>query len=205
MARQILFGVYAEGPTDDRYYPTLLSRYVQHLCYENKVDAEVLQPLLIPRSSGAFIKQMQVIEAEVKLEGLQYIFVHSDADGRTTDRVIESKWRPWLERCKYPERWIPVIPVKMLESWLLADKKALETTFIISLTEIMEILGDANPEQIPDPKAKLNEIIRAGKRKRTTGYEENLAKRSRFSELEKLSSFQDLRTRLVKAMFGQAN
>ena len=203
MARQILFGVYTEGPTDDRYYPTLLNRYVQHLCLESKVDADVMQPLPIPRSSGAFIEQMQKIE--MRFEGLQHIFVHSDADGRTTDRVIESKWRPWLERCKYPERWISVIPVKMLESWLLADKKALETTFIISLTEITEILGDANPEQISDPKAKLNEIIRAGKRKRTTGYEENLAQRSRFSELEKLSSFQDLRTRLLEAMFGQAS
>ena len=79
MARQILFGVYTEGPTDDRYYPTLLNRYVQHLCLENKVDADVMQPLPIPRSSGAFIEQMQKIE--MRFEGLQHIFVHSDADG----------------------------------------------------------------------------------------------------------------------------
>ena len=136
---------------------------------------------------------------------ISFISLKDDFAIALTDRVIESKWQPWMEKCKYPERWIPVIPVKMLESWLLADKEALKTTFIISLTEITEILGDANPEQIPDPKARLNEIIKAGKQKRTTGYEENLAQRSRFSELEKLSSFQDLRMRLLEAMFNQAS
>ncbi len=201
--RQILFGVYTEGPTDDRYYPTLLRRYVTQLCLEKGLSPEIMQPHSIPRSKGTFIEQMQKIEADFK--GLQYIFVHSDADGRTTDKVIESKWQPWIERCEHPEKWIPVFPIKMLESWLLADREALRTTFIISPAAIAEILGSVNPEQIPDPKAKLGEIIREGKQRRTTGYEENLAQRSRFSELEKLSSFQDLRSRLLEVMFYQTS
>ena len=203
MVRQILFGVYAEGPTDYRYYPTLLSRYVRHLCWEKSVAAEVMEPLPMKRSGGSFIEQMKKVEAE--FEGLQYIFVHNDADGRTADNVVENKWQPWIERCEQPEKWIPVVPVKMLESWLLADREALETTFIIKPAAIAEILGNVNAEQIPDPKAKLNEIIRAGKQRKTTGYEENLAQRSSFSELEKLPSFQDLRSRLLEVMFERGS
>ncbi len=144
-------------------------------------------------------------EVEKKCKGLQYIFIHSDADGPTTDKVIENKWQPWMERCEQPEKWIPVIPVKMLESWLLADREALKSTFIINPAEVAKILGSSSPEQIPNPKAKLGEIIRAGKQRKTMGYEENLARRSRFSELEKLSSFQELREHLMKTMFRQAD
>lgn len=201
--QQILFGVYAEGPTDYRYYPTLLRRYIIHLCLKNGIDTEIMQPLRIERRSGSFVEQMS--EVEVEFRGLQHIFVHNDADGRTTDSVVENKWQPWMERCEQPEKWIPVIPVRMLESWLLADREALASTFIISSAKITEILGHSNPEQIPDPKAKLGEIIRAGKQRRTTGYEENLAQRSRFSELEKLSSFQELREHLMKTMFRQVD
>ena len=201
MAQQILFGVYAEGPTDYRYYPSLLRRYIVHLCLENGVDAEIMQPHLIPRSKGTFIEQMEWVETN--FEGLQYIFVHNDADGRKADKVIENKWHPWMEKCEEPGKWIPVIPVKMLESWLLADRGALESTFIISPIRIAEILGNSNPERIPDPKAKLGEIIRAGKQRRTTGYEENLAQRSRFSELEKLPSFLNLKEHLIAIMFQQ--
>ena len=197
--RQILFGVYTEGPTDDRYYPTLLRRYVTQLCLEKGLSPEIMQPHSIRRSKGTFIEQMQEVEAN--FEGLQYIFVHSDADGRNADNVVENKWQPWIEKCKQPEKWIPVFPVRMLESWLLADREALRTTFIISPAAIAEILENVNPEQIPDPKAKLGEIIRAGKQRRKTGYEENLAQRSSFSELEKLPSFQDLRSRLLESMF----
>ena len=162
-----------------------------------------MEPYLIPRSKGEFTEQMKKVEG--KFGGLQYIFVHSDADGRTSDNVIKNKWQPWMERCERPEKWIPVVPIKMLESWLLSDREALETTFIIDPVIIEEVLGNVNPEQIPDPKAKLNEIIRAGKQRRTTGYEENLAQRSRFSELEKLSSFQDLKSRLLDVMFNQVS
>ena len=199
--RQILFGVYAEGQTDYRYFPTLLRRYVVQLCSENGVVAGVMEPLSIRRLDGTFIEQMGKVEME--FSGLQYIFVHNDADSRTTENVIQNKWQPWMKRCEQPEKWIPVIPVKMLESWLLADREALASTFIIGSAKLTEILGDSNPEQISDPKAKLGEVIRAGKQRRTTGYEENLAQRSRFLELEKLSSFRDLRERLIKTMFSQ--
>ena len=203
MARQIQFGVYAEGPTDYRYYPNLLRRYIIHLCLENGLDAEIVQPLSIERISGSFLEQMK--EIEIQREGLQYIFVHSDADSRSTEGTIKNKWQPWMERCEQPEKWIPVIPVRMLESWLLADREALASTFIINPAKITEILGNSNPEQIPDPKAKLSEIIRGGKQRKRTGYEENLAQRTRFSELEKLSSFQELREHLMTTMFRQVD
>lgn len=167
------------------------------------MDIMVMQPYLIPRSRGEFTEQMK--EVEKNCRGLQYIFVHNDADERTTNSVIENKWQPWVERCEQPEKWIPVIPVRMLETWLLADREALASAFIISPAKLTEILGSVNPEQIPDPKAKFSEIVRAGKQRRTTGYEENLAQRSRFSELEKLSSFRELRKHLMRTMFRQVS
>ena len=79
---------------------------------------------------------------------------------------------------------------------MLADIEALKSTFIISVENIKQIIGDSNPESIPDPKDKLTEILRSGKQKRTTNFEENLAKRIRLELLERLPSFQFLKRQI---------
>ncbi|MDZ7706087.1 MAG: DUF4276 family protein [Trueperaceae bacterium] len=186
--KQLYFGFFGEGPTDERYFTALLSRYLTHTCAERGIGADILEPTIIRSSQHTFLDKLRDIE--IKYSGCQLFFVHMDADGRAAQKILTGKWNPWLGECKEPRRWIPVVPIKKLESWLLADYQALSKTFLISEPEIAKITASAHSESIVNPKEKLEEIKRAGKQRVTSGIEELIAQRTRLSELEKLPSFQ---------------
>lgn len=198
--KQIIFGVYAEGPTDYRFFSTLLDRYLTHFCYLSGVEADILPAVLIRGKEDfptGFIEKMKYIEQEnLGTKGLPYIFVHNDSDARTLDRVLDYKWRPWINMCVDKSTWLAITPIRMIESWMLADVEALKSTFIISVENIRQVIGNSDPESIPDPKSKLEELMRRGKQKRTTNFEENLAKRIRLELLEQLPSFQFLKSQI---------
>lgn len=198
--KQIIFGIYAEGPTDYRFFPALIERYLIHFCYSNGIDIDILPAVSVRNkedSPASFIERLKRIERNhVGANGLPYVFVHSDADARSLEHVLEHKWEPWLSECMNAENWLAVIPIRMTESWMLADAEALKSTFIISLENIRRVIGDGDPESITDPKGKLAEIVRRGKQKRTTNFEENLANRIRLELLEQLSSFQFLKSQI---------
>lgn len=189
--KQLLCGFYGEGTTDTRYFPVLLQRYIDKVCREQGIDADIF-PVLdnVPKVTGkSFIEEMR--EVKKAFSGLELIFVHLDADSRSSQQVLTNKWQPWLEVCNVPDVWLPIIPVKMLESWLLADRVALEETFIITSQDLDVCLSNMHPERLPAPKDILRDIQKRGKQKRTRGFERLLAQRTRFTELEKLISFQE--------------
>lgn len=196
--KQIIFGVYAEGPTDYRFFPTLIERYLTHFYHINGVDVDILPAVPIrDNETSSFAQKLKRIEQNsVGNKGLPYVFVHNDADARTLDQVLNYKWKPWLKECANTDNWLAVIPVRMTESWMLADAEALKSTFIISAEDIRQVIGEGSPESISDPKGKLTEIMRRGKQKRIANFEENLAKRTRFDVLEQLPSFQFLKTQI---------
>lgn len=195
--KQIIFGIFAEGPTDYRFFSILLERYLTHFCHINEVEVDILPAILIRNKENfplGFIEKMKYIEQDnVGAKGLPYIFVHNDADARTLDQVLDFKWKPWMDECIDKSTWLAVIPIKMTETWMLVDVEALKSTFIIGERDIREIIGNGNPEGITEPKYKLEEILRRGKQKRITNFEENLAKRIRLDLLEQLPSFQFLK------------
>jgi Domain of unknown function (DUF4276) len=140
-------------------------------------------------------------EVQHMYPGLSAIFVHMDADGRTLDRALKTKWQPWLNECQdNKNRWIPIIPIKMLESWLLADREALAKTLILQPRQIDDYLDSTNPEAITEPKQRLNQLVKLGKLKATLGFEEALAKRANISVLETLPSFRFFSNEILKVI-----
>lgn len=202
--KQIIFGIYAEGPTDYRFFTTLLERYLTYFCYANELGVDILPPIPIRGREDfppSFVDKLKRIEQEyVGEKGLPYVFVHNDADSPSLSQVLDFKWKPWLDECENAESWLAIIPIKMTESWMLVDVEALKATFIISAENIRQVIGNSNPESISDPKGKLGEIIRRGKQRRTTNFEENLAKRIRFELLEQLSSFQFFKSQVEERL-----
>lgn len=194
--RDIVFGVYAEGNTDYRYFEILLERYLTQHCIEQGIDAGI--SLITIRNKGkypaTFLEKMSAIEAEY--DGLHYIFVHNDADARNTDAVLQHKWGPWMSRCKSGTDWIAVIPVRTTESWMLADSEAIMSAFIVKPEDIRRTLRDRDVESIPNPKDVLREIARQGRQKKLFNHEALIAKRTDFVKLERLSSFRFLQAQL---------
>lgn len=137
--RDIVFGIYAEGNTDYRYFEVLLERYLAQHCVEQGIDAGI--SLIAIRDKDTyptpFLEKMLAIEAEYA--GLNYIFIHNDADARNIDAVVKHKWGPWMGQCKSNTDWIAVIPIKMTESWMLADTEALSSTFIVKYENIRNL------------------------------------------------------------------
>lgn len=186
MITQLTIGIYTEGPTDRRYFPTLVGRYIETVLLKNRIEIELLDPIVLPKYKGSFAEQMS--EISTQHSGLQAFFVHVDADGRDLKSVLDTRWNPWMST--NPEsKWIPVIPIKMLESWMLADKEALSAVFIAAVPHIDEEIGDYQPESVPDPKRTLEAIAKRGKRNNKLGFEESLAKRTKLEVLQQLPSF----------------
>ena len=151
--KQLFFGLCGEGNTDLRFFKVLLERCIEKIFTESDEELSILEPLTIKKRSGNFIEQMKNIENEHS--GLNVIFVHMDADDRNQRAVLETKWNPWLEVCTNKDLWVPVIPIKMLESWMLADTNALSRVFILSEKVIIEITENKPVESIINPKEKL--------------------------------------------------
>lgn len=194
--REIVFGIYAEGNTDYRYFEVLLERYSTQYCVEQGIDAGI--SLITIRNKGdyptTFLEKMLTIETEYA--GLHYIFVHNDADARSSDAVLEHKWEPWMNQCKDTTCWVAVVPIRMTESWMLADTEAIKSTFIVKSENIRGVLEDRDVESIPNPKDVLREIARQGKQNKLFNYEALIAKRTNFVELERLSSFRFLQAQI---------
>lgn len=90
----MVFGVYAEGNTDYKYFGVLLERYLTQHCVDQGIDAGIS---LIPIRNKAryplgFLEKMSAIETDYS--GLHCVFVHNDADARDIDAVIQHKWNP---------------------------------------------------------------------------------------------------------------
>jgi hypothetical protein len=187
--KQLFIGIYSEGPTDWRFFSNLIPRCLEHVFIKHGVDIEILDPIELKKETKTtFLEEMQRLEREYS--GLSAIFVHMDADGRAIDNTLERKWNPWLESCHDKTIWIPVIPIKMLESWVLANVEALERVCMLAKADILEIIGNKPPESIANPKEKTQAIVNAGKSNKRLDIETVVAKRMRLEQLEKLPSFQ---------------
>lgn len=75
---------------------------------------------------------------------------------------------------------------------MLADAEAIKFTFIVKSENVRRILGDRDVEGIPNLKDILREIAKQGRQKNLFIYEELIAKRTNFAELERLSSIRFL-------------
>lgn len=121
---------------------------------------------------GSFVNYAVEAAKEAAECGATTVAVHSDADKNTYDERLEYNFVPAREAidadvsktiCK---QITPVIPVRMIEAWMLADKEqfCIEVGTKLSFHE----LGiDGDPEQMADPKAKITLAIRAANERAT--------------------------------------
>jgi hypothetical protein len=110
----------------------------------------------------------------VALEQYEYpdiLFIHRDAENQDpTTRLQEI--RNAVDACANLAPWVPVVPVRMQEAWLLLDESAIRSGSgnPNGRTELdMPPIGSI--ERIPDPKARLHDLLRdasglAGRRRK---------------------------------------
>jgi hypothetical protein len=215
--------IYAEGRTDERFLPTIIQRTAADLLARrgrNLVD--VLDPVVLnadPEDSRAD----KILSVARRASGYHVLFVHADADRPTADQAYRERINPGVQRVRAAldagedvcQTLTPVVPIQMLEAWLLADPDALRTVIGTNMqpTELDIPSTPGQIEGLADPKQQITEIIRrayahrARRRRRFNlgEFYQPLASQIRLERLAQLPAYQrfvdDLATALVDLDF----
>lgn len=155
--------LYAEGRTDERFLPTILRRTIDDLLSRRAPRVvEVPLPILLQPDLKAS-RAEDIVAVARQAAGYHLLFVHADADHPTRARALSERVLPGVSLVQ--ERFtageavcrdlVPVIPVRMVEAWMLADPEALRAIVgtVLSPDELgipmraHEIEGEAQPKE----------------------------------------------------------
>ncbi len=166
--RQLVIALYVEGPTDERFLPPLVRRTAEYLLAGRDID--ILDPVIIDDEIHVLpTLEERVVSAAQKAKGFYLLIVHQDADAPTRDQALDERIVPSLRNIvQHPEdcqqHIVPLIPVRMVESWMLVDSEAF--CAVLPGCHEPENLGFPNSphqvESIPEPKTFLRHSIDRG-------------------------------------------
>lgn len=167
MIAQIFIGLATEGPTDIRFFESIVRRTFQDIALkECRTDVDIDIQRLKTKKTGLSFSEY-VIQAScdgVKEFGMMALAIHTDADRETYDdrkryNIYPAQSELDRKGDDYCKILTPVIPVRMMEAWMLADKDLLKAE--IGTQKSDNDLGiDRDPEVIADPKSVIEEAIR---------------------------------------------
>lgn len=167
MRKQLFIGLAVEGNTDMRFLQSVVRRSFEHVVFEEcdqEVDIDIF-PLKVNKIGKSFPEF--VAEAAVqglKTYGVLTIAIHTDSDRDTLDERMADKFYPAFDYLKaLPDAECckvitPVIPMRMLEAWMMADPNLLIDEIGTDLTVAQLGLNRA-PESVADPKSLINRAI----------------------------------------------
>lgn len=169
--RQLFIGFAAEGSTDGRFLTQIIKKAVEYIVnYESKGNIDVFDiDILHPKKNNVSFPEYAIEAVKEAIEnGKQILILHSDSDKDTYDQRMEHKFIPAKEAMstntdeeirEYRDYLVPIIPVRMIEAWMLADKSLFKEQLGTTVSD--DVLGLTSlPEEMADPKRKINEAIR---------------------------------------------
>lgn len=204
MARQIFVGMVTEGPTDIRFLQSVVARTFQYIVYnEGTYDVDLqFYPVNVSKIGLDFPNLAKEAWKRGTADfGMTVLAIHTDADRETYEIRRRQKIDPAKEALEALEvgcsRYLtPIIPVRMIEAWMLADIRLLKEEMGTDKSD--QELGIArNPETIADPKSVIEQAIRiatADKPKRRQRLSISdlyfiIGDKIKLSELERLDSY----------------
>ncbi|SHF33983.1 DUF4276 family protein [Chryseobacterium vrystaatense] len=165
MSYQLFLGYTFEGTTDKTFLKSIIERTISNiLCLYSNKDVEIV---LIPfkKDGEGFVEQsINSIRKGYIDNSTDIFYIHSDSDDSTNSTVIKYKFEPLYKEVSEIDEIkgcniIPIIPVYMTESWLLADFDLLKKEISTNKTKAqLNLTG--NPEEFTDPKLKIIEALR---------------------------------------------
>jgi hypothetical protein len=194
----LVLALYAEGSTDERFLPPVIQRTVQHIVAERgRAVVDVLEPLLVPKNPDISGQAEHILDAARQTTGYHALIIHADADHPTAERALTERFQPGLllvEQAGIDHHLIPLIPVQMIEAWLLADPEALRQVIGTDMsTRDLHLPVQAHQvESDPDPKQTLKDVVQRAtaqrRRRRAIRVSDMFAPLARTISLERLRS-----------------
>lgn len=149
----LVMGLYVEGPTDDRFLPVIIQRTAaQILLQYDRFEIEVLEPIVLKKHPDISSRDESILQAARDANGFHTLIVHSDADGPTQDEAFRYRFEPGnrlVQACteNVCKDILPIIPVRMMEAWMLAD-----------IDQLREALGTKMSQQELGLHARVNKV-----------------------------------------------
>ena len=162
-----------------------------------RMTIDVLEPIPVhipPEIQG---QAERILAAARETDGYHALVIHADADHPTAERALAERFRPGellVQEARINQHLIPLIPVQMVEAWLLADSEALLKIIGTNLTahELHLPIQAHQVESDPDPKQTLKQVVqqvtKRRKRRRTLRVSELFAPLASTISLERLRS-----------------
>jgi len=169
MSYQLFIGLMAEGSTDVRFLKSIVSRTFEAVAFDCPQDVEI-EVNEVPAANeesdnSRFVDSVIAASARgVEMFGIRVLCCHTDADSRTDQQAFARKISPAIEElskhsgqthCKV---LTPIVPVRMMEAWMLADKQLLKDEIGTDLSDA-ELGFARSPESVADPKRVIQEAI----------------------------------------------
>lgn len=202
--RQIFIGLITEGTTDTRFLESITKRTFEEIGFDCNGDIEVfVKTLKVNKSKLGFVDYiLKASRQGVEEFGIMSLCVHSDADDMDDTNAYKYKIIPAKEKLDAVDKDLyctiitPLIPIQMIEAWMLADTILLKKEIGTSRTD-SELGLNKSPERIGDPKALIENAIRISmenlpKRRKSLSIGElylPLGQKISLKELNKLASF----------------
>lgn len=167
--KQIMIGFVAEGTTDIRFLENIVYRTFEDVaCRQCDDEIEIIPYNIKVFDKGDTFTEMVLNASKASIEqaGAMTLVIHTDSDTDTYEQRYAHKFVPALEALeKYEDDYnycsiiTPLIPVRMMEAWMLADLDLLKEQ--IGTGKSNSDLGlSRDPETIADPKSLISEAIR---------------------------------------------
>ncbi len=175
---QLFIAFTAEGSTDYRFLENIIMRTVKEIVYEEcttMLDIDDITPLPTKKIGLDFEEYIIKATQDAISYGAHLMIVHSDSDKDTYEERILHKFVPArramtesenTEVRDYEPYLIPIIPIRMIEAWMLADKPLLKAEIGTNLSD-GDLGINGNPEEIGHPKETINNALRIAKKRAT--------------------------------------
>jgi Domain of unknown function (DUF4276) len=166
MKLRLVLALYAEGSTDKTFLGNVIPRTAVNILA--KYGQQAVDVLGIDAKKDISIKDEASTTNPI-------LIVHRDADSSDNKEALKNRYHPGYKLVQQSSELIcksviPVIPIRMIESWMLAvDHEVLQN---VLLTDIKaQELGLMNKirqvESEPEPKEKLDQIIQKARGSRS--------------------------------------
>lgn len=167
MNKQMFVGLAAEGSTDIRFLYSIVKRTFNEIALQESLcDIDIyVKAVNVPKTGLSFTDY--VVEASrkgVRDFGMMVLAIHTDADTDTFEERFKNKILPAQIKLESMDGEIcklltPIIPVRMTEAWMLADKQLLKDEIGTAKSD-SELGINRNPETFANPKEIIQNAIR---------------------------------------------
>ena len=217
MSNFLLTGLFTEGTTDIRFLESVVKTTLENLAFECSGYIETELEIIKIEKTGLSFNQ-QVLKAAEKAKNdfeILILFIHTDSDNKDDSIVFNTKIIPATALINHQEddkvckKIVALVPIQMTESWMLADKELLKNEIGIEGSDL-DLGLHRNPEEIANPKALIENIIRISKdnqvkRKRNKGLTISdlyliIGQKIELTELEKLPSYMKFKNSLTERL-----